>query len=720
MELEQEVSAEQDRLLFRQGRVGNGGNLIVAVAMIPILSWGGADLLGLVPIFGVILTGLGRALLLRRVSSRPRADAELVRCRRIYIALTLAMGICWGGVGSLTYGQLAPAHQFLIVAMGFGMTAAGVSTLAYVLAAHLAYMVPFILGITLGVGLYGMNGARWIAFIIPFFVLVMTRTGREQRRTLFESTRLSVENRHLVSALRAERDGAEEARRRAESANEAKTEFLAKMSHEIRTPMNGILGMTELMLTGNLPSEERFFAETAHHSGQTLLAILNDILDFSKIEAGKLSVEANPVNLEELVEEVVALFGISATKKGLRLDYRLDPTLPPVVMGDAVRLRQILANLVGNAIKFTASGSVSIDVEAKDGAQRFAVRDTGLGIAPEDQTRLFRQFEQVSGTISRRFGGTGLGLAISKQLVELMGGSVHLESAVGAGSVFSFTLRLPAGPPPPPRARDLVGRSIAILAPHPRDAAALQQWVEARGAQAVLLPEASALARSRGFDQAIVDGQALSEFGSILDAQPELRILVFEPPSQLTGAESHPRCARLGSPLRRSQVEAHLGPAPSTTPESTRSRRFAGAKLLVADDNAVNRAVVGGMLSRFGCETQLVQSGREALEALQRSSFDLVLMDCEMPELDGLSATQLRRADERAQGLQHQPIVALTAHALEAYQLRCTEAGMDDILTKPVSIAGLERCLERWLPAPASPLAPPTPAPTTSRWSGGY
>ena len=406
-----------------------------------------------------------------------------------------------------------------------------------------------------------------------------------------------------ITARRAAAEQLRSAKRSADAASQAKSDFLANMSHEIRTPLNGVVGMLSLLSGTPLDAVQQRYAGVAQASGATLLTLINDILDFSKIEAGKLELDLIPFDLAEVAGQSVAILEAKAHAKGLSVACHLDPAVAQRRVGPADRVRQVLVNLLGNAVKFTAAGSVTLAVTAADGTDgdaglvRFAVTDTGIGIPPERLDRLFKTFSQVDSSTARKYGGTGLGLAISRQLAGLMGGSVGVDSEVGRGSTFWFTARLPVDASAPP------------VAPAP-------------------------------------------------------------------GAAAVP-----------------AGPAADVH-----------GRVLVAEDNDVNQMVVGEMLRRLGYDHDVVVDGRAAVTATAGGGYDLVLMDCQMPEMDGFEATAAIRAREAARGGGRLPVVALTANAIKGDRERCQASGMDDYLTKPLNSADLAAKLAAWLPPGPTPV----------------
>jgi len=558
-----------------------------------------------------------------------------------------------------------------------------------------------------------------------------------RRQVLAQTSRIAEQNVEL-----------EKAKLKAEESSRLKSEFLANMSHEIRTPMNGVMGMTEILLDSELTSQQRTDLLTVRSSADSLLTVLNDILDFSKIEAGKLTLEPIPFDVRDSIDQIVRSVGVLAQQKDLEVLCEFAPDVPDFAVGDPTRLRQILVNLIGNAMKFTERGEIGVHVSMEQTTDRsttlhFVVSDTGIGIPAEKHEAIFKAFAQADSSTTRKHGGTGLGLTISVRLVALMDGRMWLESTPGKGSRFHFTAQFGIAPPQPGFQAQfdtalLAGRPVAIVDDNATNRRILTDTVTRWGMRASLAASAEdallmlhSAARSGSpfpliisdVHMAEMDGFALAK--RIL-ADPELRgtkIILLTSGGQRGDAA---RCREIGvaayltKPVSAAELGAAvasvLGAGPTADPAQppitrhTLRENLPGLRILVAEDNPVNQQLVRRLLEKNHHEVVIVDDGQKAVAAVERERFDLVLMDVQMPEMDGLEATVAIRNLEKTSG-KHQRIVAMTAHAMNGDRERCLTAGMDGYVAKPIRLNELAELLDSVRAASNAITDEPSPVP---------
>ena len=588
-----------------------------------------------------------------------------------------------------------------------------------------------------------------LMFVVSAAGLMVGSAVSERHRIALELLERSAELVGVNTRLLTAKDAAE-------AASRAKGEFLANMSHEIRTPINGIMGMTELALDTELNTEQRGYLLLVKSSGESLLSVINDILDFSKVESGKLDLEMIEFDLYDCVGETMKTMALRAHQKGLELAYDADSQVPPHLLGDPGRLRQILVNLVGNAIKFTQHGEVLVAIESGSRDARgvelhFKVKDTGIGIPPEKQGLLFKAFSQADSSTTRKYGGTGLGLAISTRLAELMGGKMWVESRDSKGSTFHFTARFAvaegkAQPVSPALEGELLGLSVLVVDDNETNRRILCEMTRgwgmkpcaAEGGAIALAALETAQEKGDPFRLVLIDGHMPGMDGfelaekiqrrTLRDGDAEATVLMLTSGGQPGEAD---RCKQLGisayllKPVLKadllaailtalSQRHVEMSGSPALVTRHTLRESARKLRILVAEDNAVNQAVIIRVLQKMGHTPVLAQNGKEALALASAEKFDLVFMDVQMPEMDGLAATAAIRESEKNSGT-HLPIFAMTAHAMKGDRERCLEAGMDGYITKPVRFSDIEQTLAGLARTPVTPAKPAEEAASWNR-----
>ncbi len=680
------VRAELIRRLFDGSKQSRYFSFVLW-PVIAAIYWRQVNLMELVPPFVAHLAiTFGFDILRRNFTQANPSDQEVVRWGWWFAALSFLAGACWGVAG---YMLASKDYELQRMLLGLVLLAT-ITTAVPIRSAHpptfytfsLATTAPLLFVLLTSVDpfyqLVGIAGGAYVGHLMAYV--------RDVHSWQYDNIALAYQKEELARRLqvaydeeRLARTAAIEAQREAENANQAKSTFLATVSHEIRTPMNGVLGMIDVLERTPLSADQRDSLGTVRYSASSLLRIIDDILDFSKIEAGKLDLECIEFSTIELIEGAAETLAPQAAAKGIKLSAYVAADVPERVIGDPLRLQQILFNLLGNALKFTERGSVRVVIEnAGDGVLRIRVVDTGIGLTDEQRERLFQPFVQADNSTTRRFGGTGLGLSIVRRLAEAMQGDVSVESVPGVGSTFTVTVRLEATAQQPVPAV-LRGLSLVVALPDDAEARAVARYLGDAGAATSIAVNAAFTGIQIGLDRYIpmFDGPSSDPAAGI--SRPWRRDVLVRAVAKAAG--------RPGELARASR--------PALVPVATPER--VGGRVLVVDDNSVNRKILARQLELAGATTDAAAGGEEALDLWRKGTYDLVLADLQMPSMDGFELARRIRESERIDRRSRTPILAVTASALEDQEHKSRAVGMDGLITKPVGIEQLKATLDVWL-----------------------